>query len=895
MTNSRNQHPAPTQDQYLQQAIAHHRAGRLADAERLYRAILRVEPRHPDANHNLGILAVQASQPAAALPHFKAALEVNPKQEQYRLSYIDALIQAGQTAIARNVLAQGRQRGLRGGAADSLAERLEGPFSDEINTLAALFNQGRYAEGEALSRRLTERFPQNGFGWKMLGAALKLQGSGVKALEPMMKAVELLPQDAEAYSNLGIVLQEQGRLMEAEISYRRALAIEPDYAEAYNNLGANLKEQGRLTDAEACYRRALAIKPDYAEAHNNLGNALNEQGRLADAEISYRRALAIKPNYVEAYNNLGVTLQGQGRLTEAEAGYQRALAIKPDYAEAYNNLGNALKEQGRFADAEAGYRRALAIMPDYADAHYNLGITLQEQGRLTEAEADYRRALAIKPDYADAYINLGNALKEQGRLTEAEAAYGRALAIKPDFAEAHSNLGNILREQGRLKDAEAIYRRALAIRPDYVEVYSNLLFTLNCDNHYTPSYCLKEARRYGHLAADKTEYVFSSWQCEARPERLRVGLVSGDLSNHAVGYFLEDLITHFDPARVELMAYPTHPGEDNLTARLKPCFAGWKPLSGRSDEVAARMIHADGIHVLLDLSGHTAYNRLPLFAWKPAPVQAAWLGYFATTGVTEMDYILVDEIGVPEKNREHFSEKVLYLPDTRLCYSVPKHEIAVAPSPALTHGYITFGCFQNLCKVTDSVLEVWGAVLTRLPEARLRFHSKQLDDKQFTERLQARLTDFGIGAHRIGMHGASARDEYLAAHSQVDLILDTFPYPGGATTCEALWMGVPTLTLVGNTLLSRQGASLLSAAGLHDWIAVDRESYIEKAVIFASDLSELAKRRATLRERVLLSPLFDAQRFARNFETTLWKMWSDHHQLLSTPTIREERKRRLNK
>jgi protein O-GlcNAc transferase len=297
--------------------------------------------------------------------------------------------------------------------------------------------------------------------------------------------------------------------------------------------------------------------------------------------------------------------------------------------------------------------------------------------------------------------------------------------------------------------------------------------------------------------------------------------------------------------------------------------------------------------VLLDLSGHTAHNRLPLFAWKPAPVQAAWLGYFATTGVTEMDYVLVDEIGVPEKNRGHFCEKVLYLPETRLCFSVPKQDIVVAPLPALTNGYITFGCFQNLCKVTDAVLEVWGAVLAKLPAARLRFHSKQLDDKRFTERLYERLADFGISAHRIATHGASAREEYLATLSQVDLVLDTFPYPGGATTCEALWMGVPTLTLAGDTLLARQGASLLSATGLRDWIADDRESYIEKAVMFASDFPELAKRRATLRKQVLTSPLFDAQRFARNFENMLWGMWGDYQQSLSAPIIRKERKRRL--
>jgi protein O-GlcNAc transferase len=253
-----------------------------------------------------------------------------------------------------------------------------------------------------------------------------------------------------------------------------------------------------------------------------------------------------------------------------------------------------------------------------------------------------------------------------------------------------------------------------------------------------------------------------------------------------------------------------------------------------------------------------------------------WLGYWATTGVAEVDYILVDEIGVPKKNRRYFTEKVIYLPDTRLCFSAPKYDIAVAPLPALTNGYITFGCFQNLSKVTDAVLEAWGRVLGRLPTSRLRFQSRQLADKPFVERFRARLADSGIDVNRVDLHGASARRDYLAVHSQIDMILDTFPYPGGATTCEALWMGIPTVTLSGDTMLAKQGASLLSAAGLRDWIADDLESYIEKAVAFSSDLSALAGLRAGLRERVLVSPLFDAERFARNFEKALWKMWDDY-------------------
>jgi protein O-GlcNAc transferase len=368
-------------------------------------------------------------------------------------------------------------------------------------------------------------------------------------------------------------------------------------------------------------------------------------------------------------------------------------------------------------------------------------------------------------------------------------------------------------------------------------------------NAHSPQSCLEEARNYGRIVAGKAER-FSAWQCAAPPDRLRVGLVSGDLCDHPVAYFLENLLVQLDHDRIELIAYPTRHKQDDLTARIRRHFSAWKPLTGLSDEAAARLIHADGVHVLIDMSGHTGYNRLPVFAWKPAPVQVTWLGYFATTGVAEMDYLLADEAGVPAARQAQFTETVWYLPDTRLCFSAPGVELPVAPLPALSKGRFTFGNFQNLAKVGDEVLAAWGDILSALPDARLRIQTYQLD-----------------------VHGSAQRAAYLAAHAEVDMILDTFPYPGGTTTCEALWMGVPTLTLAGDSLLARQGASLLSAAGLAQWVANSQEEYVAKAVAFASDLPELAALRAGLREQVLASPLFDAPRFARHFEEALWGMW----------------------
>jgi protein O-GlcNAc transferase len=774
MKNSESQHTTLIMDESLRQAIAHHRAGRLQEAEGLYRMILQEQPKHSDANHNLGILAMQVKQNAAALDYFKTALEANPNQVQYWLSYIEALIQTGLTDAARDLIEQGRRRGLHGEAVDALSKRLKHPSSDEIDILISLFNQGRYTEVETAARRMTELFPQYGLGWKVLGAALKMLRKDPEALQAGLKAVLLLPNDAEAYNNLGNLFQEKGR----------------------------------FSEAEAYYHRALEIKPDYAQVYYNLGNALREQGRLKDAEISCRRAVTIRP--------------------------------------------------------------------DYAEAHYMLANTLQLQDRSAEAETCYRRSIEIMPNCSEVHNNLGNTLRELGRIMEAEACYRRSLEIKPDFAEVLNNLGVTLKEQGRLEDAKSCYLRALEIKPDRADVYSNWLFALNYTDNHTPLSCLKQARHYGHMMAKKAVNVFSSWQCDAKPKRLRVGFVSGDFWDHAVCYFLEDVLMQFRSTHIEPIAYPSYRKTDSMTARIRPCFSKWNPVFGLTDEAAARLIHDDGVHILIDLSGHTANNRLPLFAYKPAPIQVTWLGYFATTGINEMDYILADEVGVPSKNRKYFVEKVRYLPDTRLCFSTPRHDIAVSPLPASVKGCITFGCFQNTSKVTDALLETWKTILARLPTARLRFQSKQLRDERYAESYYARLASRGIDPHRVDLQGASLRKDYLSAYSQVDIVLDTFPYPGGTTTCEALWMGVPTLTLAGNTLLARQGASLLSAAGLWDWIADDLNCYIEKAVMFASDLTKLAELRTGLRKKVLASPLFDAQRFTRNFENALWKMWDDY-------------------
>ena len=712
------------------------------------------------------------------------------------------------------------------------------PSQQQLNSLLELYQAGRYEDAEKLSLSITQEFPKHQFAWKVLGAALKQMGKINESLVASQKSVELDPQDAGAHNNLGVILQKLGRLNEAEASLRQAIVLKPDYDEAYYNLGSTLKELGRLDEAEVSLRQAITLKPDLAGAHNNLGVMLQELGRLDEAEASLRKVIALKPDYAEAYYNLGNTLHELGRLDKAEASLRQAITLKPDFAEAYYNLGNTLKELGRLDKAKASLRQAITLKPDFAKAYYNLGVLLQELGRLDEAETSYKQTIVLKPDYAEAHLNFGVILQKLGRLNEAESSFKKAIEFKPDYAEAHSNL---------------------------LFLYSGFM--------YESSHYLKKAREYGQQIARSVASKYSTWLCVGNTKILRVGMVSGDLKNHPVGYFLEEFLNQLGEFDFELYAYTTQSNEDDLTLRIKPGFTRWKSLVGISDVDAADHIYNDGIHILIDLSGHTDKNRLPIFAWKPAPVQISWLGYFASTGVAEIDYILGDPYVTPTEEANHFSEKIWQLPESYICFTEPEVDIDVVSLPALDKKKVTFGCFNKIARITDPVVRIWSKILHAVPTAVLFLKDKYFDVESVRDSFYDRFKVNGIQKDRLILEGVSPRSKYLAAYNRVDIALSPFPYGGGTTNAEGLWMGVPVITMQGNHFLSHIGESIAHNTGLLDWIAVDEEDYVAKAIAFSTDLEGLEKLRSRLREQVLSRPLFDAERFANHFKNALRGMW----------------------
>ncbi len=573
---------------------------------------------------------------------------------------------------------------------------------------------------------------------------------------------------------------------------------------------------------------------------------------------------------------LGLAHQQAGRFEQAAAIYREILAADPNHSDALHLLGLVAYHHGNYAQASELIMRALAHRE--SEIFYgNLGNALAARGMRAAAMESFRQAIALKPGYVPAHNNLGNLLREEGQYTQAVSCYETVIALQPDYAEAHNNLANALVDLGDLDAAIAAYRRAIALKPGLLEARSNLLFILSYREDLDPAAYLAEAVDYGRIATAEAR-PWRNWLGSMAPQRkgpLRVGFVSGDLKIHPTGHFLESLLAHIDRSRIELVAYPTRRFEDALTARIKPHFSAWTPLASLSDEQAAARIRDDRIDLLLDLSGHMNYNRLPLFAWRAAPVQASWLGYFASTGLPAMDYLLGDPHVLPEGAQAHYTERLWRLPDSYLCFTPPAERVDVGPLPLATQGHVTFGCFNHLMKMNDRVVDVWARILHAVAGSRLFLKAKQLDDAPTREATIERFAKRGIDASRLILEGRSPRGEYFAAYNRIDIALSPFPYPGGTTSVEGLWMGVPVLCRRGDRFLSNICTSMLHSAGLPDWIAQDDEEYVAKAIAFAADAPRLAALRATSRAALLASPLCDAARYARHLETAFEGMWRD--------------------
>jgi protein O-GlcNAc transferase len=655
-----------------------------------------------------------------------------------------------------------------------------------------------------------------------------------------------------------------------------AAPSQPISSEEWRKRGNAHLATGNLNEAAACYRRGLQSDPHDWICYSNLGYVLGELGRSIESQEMLLKAAELNPSDFDAHYMLGNLAKARGEGPTAIAHYREALSVQPDFDVCRRELSLALAHAGQFREAIEALAQGPAQDPDVANFHLFRGSLHLEALEIDAAITHFLEAEKASPQNSPVLINLGAAQFRRRDPHSAIETYHRLLAFDPENVAAHSNLGAALQEGGQLGPAIQSYRRALSLNPNFLPAYEGLLFALTYMQDFAAAEYLAEARRYGATVAARAT-AYRQWLCPplatmTRP--LRVGFVSGDLRGHPVGLFLENVLAKIDPAKLGLVAHSTSSSEDAISGRLKLLFAEWHSVAKMAVDALAKKIHADRIDILVDLAGHTEHNQLPVFAWRPAPLQVSWLGYWASTGVAEIDYILVDPVSVPKSDAQFFSEKPWYLPDTRLCMSPPVTAcpIEVNGLPALSRGHVTFGSCQSVKKIGDCTLAVWSRVLAQLPSARLRVQSLTLTHAEAVSKMQERMKAAGIDIARVDLHGGAPREEYLASYGEVDVMLDTFPFPGGTTTAEALWMGVPTVTLSGNSLVTRQGASMMRCVGLGDWVATSEQQYVEIALASVNDLKSLDKLRATLRSRALASPLFDAAKFARNLEDAFWGM-----------------------
>ena len=798
--------------------------------------------------------------------------------------------------------------------AESLCRSILAGRPDDITTMSLLgiilAQSQRSAEAAALLERVTAGSPRDASAHNNYGNVLRDLGRYSKALRCYDRAIAILPSYADAHYNRGVTLHDLRRCEDALASYDRALALKPDYASAWNNRGATLRALGRREEALESCAHAIAIRPAYAEAHNNRGVMLHEVARFEEAVASYDRAIAHKPDYAEAHNNRGVSLQKLGLLEEALASHERATAIQPDYTDAHNDCGVVLKELERFEQAITSCERALALDPDHAEAYNNRGVALRMLKRRAEALASYDRALEINPHYVNALRNRGTVLVELKRHNEALESYERALALREDV-DCYAAQAVALHELKRTEEAVACYERIRLLAPDTG-------FLLGACRHARMHVCdwtgfdddlalLAEGIEQGRpvvkpfvlqsladspaLQRKATEQWLQT-ECSPRMklpplaryprhERIRIGYFSADLRNHAVGALTAELFETHDRSRFELTAFSLSADvRDGLRARIEPAFDRFLSVDGQSDLEVATFARQLEIDIAVDLGGYTGEARPHVLALRAAPVQVSYLGYLGTMGGDFIDYLLADPVIIPTETREHYAEKIAYLPSYQVNdskRSIAERTFARAELGLPASGFV-FCCFNASWKVTPETFASWMRILTAVPDSVLLL----LAGTAPVERnLRCQAAAIGVSPERLVFGGLLPFGEYLARYRAADLFLDTAPYNAGTTGSDALWTGLPVLTCIGRAFASRVAASLLTAVGLPELITPDRAAYERRAIELATRPERLAECKRKLAHNRSTCALFDTRTFTRNLEALYERMYLRHHSGLS--------------
>lgn len=861
--------------------------GWLMEAEVLCRFVLANRPEQPDAWALRGETALADGDPASARVYFKealrcldllpAAMDLRPQRHLYWRALAEA-----NTRLNR-----------RDEAEAALIEAARFDPNAKLNVTAAdaqallgraypLILQNRLDEAEPLLRAVLEHHPENADARQGLAVLEHKRGNHDAALAAIDRALELDANNAGYWNNRGVLLKPLGapRLAERIAAYQRATALNPGFKEAYSNLADALTSDLRFDEAAAALDKALALDPNYLGAKINRVNLLKAQGQKK-AALAQIDAILETTRHPEALNLKGALLLETGDAHKAVAVLEEARSLDGRNASILNNLGNAYLATARAGKAIECYRSAVLLAPGMAEAQANLALALLTQIQHGAPRGEYLAlaknhladAQSLNPKLPQLFVAEGilKAQHEHDRAA-AQAAYEKALSLQPESVQALSGLASLYADMGERKKARELLQRAYELAPDDTDIATSYIFALNYDPDSTPEEIYQAALTYGRHIQNRVGAPYTDWPNDRNPEkRLKVGFVSGDFRRHPVAYFTVGLFEHLPREQVEVYAYHNHIASDDMTARTKAAVDHWRTIAEFSTEQACELIRADGIDILIDLSGHTGYHRLDVFAKKPAPVQVTWLGFAATTGLDGLTWFLsktlVPETGLPCTENTVVFDKCM--PWASLWIS--DHELPTTWKPATT---VRFGSFHNITKLNENVIAAWSRILQAIPNSTLKLKYKQLSDQKVISTILDAFSKNGIKAHRIILESSSPRMQYLDAYNDIDIALDPFPYGGITTTCEALWMGTPVVTLIGQLPTHRLSSDPLSILGLeNELIAKNIDDYISKVISLANDHSRIKQFKSSLRDAFSKSPSGDNKKFAYMLCQELRNLW----------------------
>jgi len=747
-------------------------------------------------------------------------------------------------------------------------------LKEKTTDLINFYNQQRYDEVFELSKKLITQQPLSVTLWNLLGAASKNLGKTEESIRSFKKVIELNPKYADGHNNLGVVLQEKGDLDESIKCFNKAMSLKPNYSQAYNNAGIVYQKKGKLSLAAKYTKRAIFFNPNYFEAYNNLATITQDQGKFNQAIEYFNKAISLNPSYSEAYYNLGLAFSKLNEFDSAIKSYKKALSLKPNYSEACNGLAAIISQQGKLDEAIKLFNKAISLKPNYSEAYFNIGIVFKKLNRLDEAIDSYKKAINLKPNYVESFYNIATIFQEQGKLDEAIDYYDKALLIRPDYEKAQAQK---LHQKAKICDWKNFQQdkelhSKLGTLKKHVPPFTMLFFEDDARNHYLRS------KLYAKKKYLQKQIPFDKKNKISKNERLRIGYFSADLQNHATMYLASKIFENYNKKKFEIYVYSFGKSleHDKVREKLKKSVDVFKDVTSLNDKDIAMLAREDQIDIAIDLKGYTKNSRTGIFAYRAAPIQINFLGYPGTMGAKFFDYIIADLTLIPETKKNLYSEEIIYLPHT---YQPTSHSSIILDKTFtksemnLPNHCFVFCCFNNSYKVSPNEFNIWMRILNKVENSVLWLIGS---NKWVKQNLKTEAEKHGISCNRLIFANHLSHSDHLARLKLADLFLDTFNVNAHTTASDALWAGLPVVTKLGKSFVSRVAGSLLKAIGLPELVTENEKDYESLIIDLALNPDKLLKIKEKLLINRISQPLFDSEMYTRHLENA-FKQAYEHH------------------